>query len=204
MNKNQIKRNIPNILTLSRIVLALSLIFIHPPLGLLSFIIYCIAGFTDMADGFLARRISNGESRLGAELDSVADLTLALVGIFVILPVMEIWSWFWMVAIGFFVVKVLSASISGLIKHRRPLFLATIANKIAALLLFLCPILYFIIGAHLIISIYLVFLVVWFTLAITEEAIINLMLDKPSKSIKGIWKVGEENRKSRSAENSIG
>ena len=199
MENSQFLRNIPNILTLSRIVLALSLIFIYPPLGALSFTIYCIAGFTDMADGFLARRIPGGYSRLGAELDSIADLVLALVGIFVLLPVMEIWDWFWMVAIGFFVVKVLSASITGFIKHKRPLFLATMANKIAALLLFLCPVLYFIIGASLIINLYLMFLVAWFCMAITEEAVINLMLDEPDKGIKGIWEVKEVNRRIRTS-----
>jgi len=200
MENNQFVRNIPNIITLLRIVLALSLIFIHPPLGTPFFIIYCIAGVTDMLDGFLARRISGGSSKLGAELDSIADLILALVGIFIILPVMEIWDWFWLIAIGFFVVKVLSACITGYIKHKRPLFIATLANKIAALLLFLCPVLYFFIGASLIINLYLVFLVAWFCLAITEEAMITLLLDKPDKGIKGIWKVKETNRKIRASE----
>ena len=181
-------------LTISRVILAITLIFIHPPLGLLSFVIYCIAGFTDMLDGFLARRIPGGESKMGAELDSVADLILAMVGIFIFLPVMEVWDWFWFVAIGMFVVKVLSASITGFIKHNRPLFLATLMNKMAALLLFIFPILYFFIGQHLIINLYLVFLVCFFIVAITEEATINLMINHPSKSIKGIWKVREENR----------
>ena len=200
MEKKQFVRNIPNIITLSRIVLALSLFFIHPPLGILSFTIYCIAGVTDMLDGFLARRIPGGSSKLGAELDSIADLILALVGIFIILPVMEIWDWFWMVAIGFFVVKVLTASITGFIKHKRPLFLATIANKMAALLLFLCPVLYFFIGTSLFINLYIVFLIAWFSMAIAEEALINLLLDKPDKGIKGIWKVKETNRRIRAAE----
>lgn len=190
---NQIARKIPNLLTLSRIVLALSLIFISPPLGLISFIVYCIAGFTDMADGFLARRIPNAESIMGAELDSIADLVLAMVGIFVILPVMQIWGWFQFAAIGMFIVKVLSASITGLIKHKRPLFLATLMNKSAALFLFLCPIIYFITGPHIIVNFYIIFLIGWFIVAIVEEAIINLMLNKPSKSIKGIWQVREEN-----------
>lgn len=196
MKENQFARKIPNIITLSRIPLAISLIFIYPPLGIASFIVYCTAGVTDMLDGFLARRIPGGKSKMGAELDSIADLVLALVGIFVILPVMEIWDWFMFVAIGIFVVKVLSASITGIIKHKRPLFLATIANKMAALLLFLCPVLYFFIGASLIINIYLVFLVVFYSIAILEEAVINLMLNQPSKSIKGIWEIKKENSKS--------
>ena len=194
MSKSQIAGNIPNMFTISRIVLAITLIFIHPPLGLLSFVIYCIAGSTDMLDGFLARRIPGGESKMGAELDSIADLVLAMVGIFIFLPVMEVWDWFWLIAIGMFIVKVLSASITGFIKHKRPVFLATLMNKAAALLLFLFPILYFFIGQHLIINLYLVFLVCFFIVAITEEATINLTINHPSKSIKGIWKVKEENK----------
>ena len=200
MESNQFIRNIPNILTLSRIVLAVSLIFIHPPLGLLSFIIYCIAGTTDILDGFLARRIPGAGSKLGAELDSVADLTLATVGIFVILPVMETWDWFQVVAIGFFVIKVLSASITGFIKHKRPLLLATYANKLLALLLFLCPIIYFITGPHLVVNIYIVFLIFWFCVAVTEEGLINLLLVAPDKGIKGIWEVKEVNRRIRESQ----
>jgi len=199
MKTNQLVRNIPNILTLSRIVLAISLIFIYPPLGLASFIVYCIAGSTDMLDGFLARRIPGAGSRLGAELDSVADLILATVGIFVILPVMEIWDWFQAVAVGFFVVKILSASITGIIKHKRPLLLATYANKIAALLLFLCPILYFITGPHIVVNIYIVFLIFWFCMAITEEGMINLLLIAPDKGIKGFWEIKEVNQRIRAS-----
>ena len=193
--KSRYISNIPNIITITRILMAIALIFIYPPLGLISFIVYCIAGSTDIVDGFLARRIPGGESIIGGELDSIADLVLALVGIFVFLPVMEVWDWFRFVGIGIFVVKVLTASISGYIKHKRPIFLATTMNKAAAFLLFLCPIIYFFIGAGIIVNMYLIFLIVIFSIAITEEVIINLTLNKPNKSIKGVWKVKEENRK---------
>ena len=193
--KGEYMRHIPNILTFSRIVLAIALIFIYPPLGVISIIVYSIAGGTDMIDGFLARRIPNAKSKMGAELDSIADLVLAAVGIFVFLPVMQIWDWFWMVAIGMFAFKILLPSISSYIKYRQVLLLHTISNKVATLLLFICPIIYFFTGAHTIINIYVVFLIGAFCWAITEETLINLTLKKPNPNIRGIWKVREENSK---------
>jgi len=162
-------------------------------MGLVSFVIYCIAGATDMIDGRLSRKIPNGESKVGAELDAFADMLLIVVGIFVLMPVMQIWGWLWFVVIGALVFKILSASISGLIKHRKVLFTHTLANKAAALFLFIAPILYFTIGEHLVVNIYFMFLITWVFLATVEESLINLLLKHPNTNIKGIWKVREEN-----------
>ncbi|MCL2409463.1 MAG: CDP-alcohol phosphatidyltransferase family protein [Oscillospiraceae bacterium] len=187
-------RYIPNIITLSRVALTVALIFIAPPMGLLSFVIYCIAGFTDMIDGRLSRKIPNGESRLGAELDSFADMLLIVVGIFVLMPAMHVWGWLWFVVIGALVFKILSASISGLVKHKKVLFTHTLANKAAALFLFIAPILYFTLGEHIVVNIYFIFLISWVFLATVEESLINLLLKHPNTNIKGIWKVRAENR----------
>ncbi|MCL2354548.1 MAG: CDP-alcohol phosphatidyltransferase family protein [Oscillospiraceae bacterium] len=193
-------RYIPNMLSIARIVLAIVLIPLVRSMGwgmeaFIPFIVYCMAGLTDMVDGPLARRIPGAASKIGAELDSVADLTLAGVGIFVILPEMQIWEWFWLVAIGIFSFKIIIPTIAGLIKHKKVLLLHTLSNKAAAMLLFLCPIVYYFTGASEIINMYLVFLVAFFAWAITEETTINLLTIKPNANIKGIWKVKEENKK---------
>ena len=187
---------LPNIITLLRVVLCLSLIFIRPVLGFASFIIYCIAGFTDMIDGPMARRIPHALTARGGDFDAFADMLMIVIGVFVIIPAMNIWDWLWPGILGVLVFKVLSASISGLIKHKRILFTHTLANKLAALFLFIAPILYFILGDHIIINIYFVFLISWVFLATAEEALINLLLKVPNTDVRGIWKVKEENTKS--------
>lgn len=65
-------KQLPNLLSVSRIVLALSCLFLFScPTAF--FTCYFLAGFTDVADGWIARRY-HLESRLGAKLDSLGDL----------------------------------------------------------------------------------------------------------------------------------
>ncbi|MFK8069073.1 MAG: CDP-diacylglycerol--glycerol-3-phosphate 3-phosphatidyltransferase [Gammaproteobacteria bacterium] len=68
--------NIPNILTLLRIVLipVFVVVFYLPKEWAyeVSAIIFAVAAFTDLLDGYLARKL-NQESSLGAFLDPVAD-----------------------------------------------------------------------------------------------------------------------------------
>ena len=185
---------IPNILTSLRIVLSVALIFIYPVLGIASFIVYIIAGFTDMIDGTLARRIPGGNSLLGARLDSFADLTLVVVGIFVLLPAMGVTGIQFNIIVATLVFKILSSSVSGFIKHRQVLFLHTISNKLMVIFLFIAPIIYFFTGPDFIDG-YVIFAIIWIFLATTEEALINLMLKKPNTDIRGIWQVRAENRR---------
>jgi phosphatidylglycerophosphate synthase len=149
-----------------------------------------------MIDGPLARKIPRAQTAIGGDFDAFADMLMIVVGVFVIIPAMNIWDWLWPAIIGILVFKIVSASISGLVKHRKILFTHTLANKLAALFLFIAPIIYFIIGEHLIVNIYFIFLICWVFLATAEEALINLLLKKPNTDVRGIWKVKEENSKS--------
>ncbi len=76
--------NIPNGLTLGRIVLVplvVWLIITHEMLA--AFLLFLLAGFSDAADGFIAKRYG-WRSELGAYLDPIADKAL-LVSIYVTL-----------------------------------------------------------------------------------------------------------------------
>ena len=67
------KINIPNIVTLIRIILvAVSIFFIRSNHF---FIFYILAGLSDVVDGFLARKLKQ-ETILGAQLDSFSDFFL--------------------------------------------------------------------------------------------------------------------------------
>jgi cardiolipin synthase len=74
--------DLPNVLSLSRIVLGAG--FIAADAGIVRAGLIAIAGFTDVLDGWVARRL-NAESRWGALIDPLADrifvlaATLALV-----------------------------------------------------------------------------------------------------------------------------
>lgn len=61
-----------NVLTISRIIGSIVLCFIDV-LSIPFYIVYVYSGFTDFLDGFLARKY-NVVSRLGSNLDSIADL----------------------------------------------------------------------------------------------------------------------------------
>lgn len=70
-------KHIPNIISVCRILLSISLIFLFRQPDIF-FPIYLICGLSDIADGLLARRLKvNGV--LGARLDSIADFFLFII-----------------------------------------------------------------------------------------------------------------------------
>ena len=186
---------IPNILTILRVVLSVALIFIYPILGLISFIVYVIAGVTDMIDGPLARRIPDGKTKFGTGLDSFADMAMIVVGVFVLLPAMRIEGTIFNVVLVALAFKILSASLSGFIKHRQVLFVHTTGNKLAAFFLFIAPIIFFFSRSYEFIYYYMIFIIIWVFVVTIEEALINLTLKKPNTTLKGIWQVRAENRR---------
>ncbi len=84
-------RSVPNILSLSRIVMAPLMVVVAAMGYPRAFtIVYGASLFTDATDGFLARRL-HVESPLGATLDSRGDLAVALclpIGAFLLWPEM--------------------------------------------------------------------------------------------------------------------
>ena len=69
-----IKKHIPNTVTVLRIIGTIVLVPLHTSTDIFLFI-YIFTGFSDVLDGYLARKL-NAESELGSKLDSVADLIL--------------------------------------------------------------------------------------------------------------------------------
>ena len=125
-----------NAVTIGRIALSFALMM---PVAFSPafFLVYALAGLTDMLDGCVARR-ANSVSELGARLDSIADLALAVVCLEKVLPVIDVpaWLWAWIAAIA--LVKVANVA-SGLVVERRLVMLHTSANKVAGLVAFLVP-----------------------------------------------------------------
>ena len=98
-------------------------------------VLYAIAGMTDMLDGFLARRWGV-ESKFGARLDSLADFVFVLAVGYKLFPWLKLPTALWMM-IGFIaLVKVSNALSSYVVKHKIA-FLHTKANKLTGFLLFI-------------------------------------------------------------------
>lgn len=126
-------KHLPNLITVLRLLGALGLLFFD--VGSVAFwVIYLTCGLSDMADGFLARKL-HCESKTGAMLDSLADLAFVVGCCIKLIPGLALphWLWFWGAAI--LVIKVIN-QISAIVMYKRFLFPHTIANKAAGLLLF--------------------------------------------------------------------
>lgn len=129
---------IPNVLSIGRIILSMAL-FLVDPLGIVFYILYFICGLSDVLDGFIARRTGTA-SRLGEKLDSIGDIFMVGVLIFVLYPIVSpaIEIILWMVLIGVFR---LASMLTALKKYKTFAVLHTYANKLTGLFLFLFPIL---------------------------------------------------------------
>ena len=126
-------KQIPNILSVSRIVLCLPLLLVDA-MTVPFWLLYVVAGTTDMLDGFLARRWGV-ESRFGARLDSLADFVFVLAVGYKLFSWLKLPAALWMMIGLVAMVKIVNA-ISSYVVNRRIAFLHTKANKLTGFLLF--------------------------------------------------------------------
>ena len=119
---------------MSRIVLCLPLLIVDA-MTIPFWVIYLIAGLTDMLDGFLARRWGV-ESKFGARLDSLADFMLVLAVGYKLFPYMKLPTALWMMIGLIALVKMVNAICSYVVRHRIE-YLHTKANKLTGFLLFI-------------------------------------------------------------------
>lgn len=124
----------PNILSALRIIGALGLLF-SKPAGAAFWAIYALCGISDMADGWLARKL-HAETKAGAILDSVADLSFVACCAIRLLPHLSIPLWLWIWAGIIVVIKIVN-QVWALVVFKRFCFPHTVANKLTGFLLFL-------------------------------------------------------------------
>ena len=127
-------KRIPDLLSMSRIVLCLPLLIVDA-MTIPFWVIYLIAGLTDMLDGFLARRWGV-ESKFGGRLDSLADFVFVIAVGYKLFPYLKLPTALWMMIGLIALVKVINAISSFMVKHRIE-FLHTKANKLTGFLLFI-------------------------------------------------------------------
>ena len=176
-----LKQNIPNSLSILRIVLSL-LILVAVQNKTLIFVIMLLCGLTDVLDGFIARRF-NCQSQLGARLDSIGDLVFFLVLVLYFL----VWRIDLIKENIVFLSAVTAVRLASLIvsrvKNRKAYALHTIANKITGVVVFTGILISFIIEKRVIIEIILTVALV----SAVEELLIMITRDNPDINIKSIF-----------------
>lgn len=187
---------VPNILSLSRILLAMSLLFI--PVAeygqiLPNFlIVYTLTGITDMIDGPIARKL-NVASPLGANLDGIADYTFIAIALFRIVPALDFDPVLIVSLISVFAMLKIASMIVGYMRYKQLMMMHTYAAKIAAVLAFLFPLIRYVSGFHE--NTIAIFLAIYVYLMLIEEIAINMVTPEPKRDISSIrkaWRMRKE------------
>ena len=125
-----------NVITGLRILVSAVLLFC-PVFSPIFYVLYLIAGLSDMVDGFIARK-TNSVSEFGSRLDGVADFVFVSVCLIRVLPVLDIpiWLYVWTAVIA--ITKIINI-ISGYAMQKRFVVVHTTMNKVTGVLIFMLP-----------------------------------------------------------------
>ncbi len=134
-------KSIPNFITALRIVGTVCLFFIEP-FTLTFFIVYTLAGITDVLDGLVAR-LTKSSTEFGAKLDSASDLIFYAVMVLKIFPMLlkKVPGILWVV-VGVIVAIRLASYVTAVIKYRCFASLHTYLNKLTGFAVFCTPYFY--------------------------------------------------------------
>ena len=132
------KKYIANIITGSRIVLSLPLLFI-PLSSAWFYALYLLCGLSDMIDGTVARKMG-AVSKFGARLDTASDSVFMFVCAIKILPLVHIPVWLWVCIILIALTKMFNITLV-FIRKKKLISIHSVLNKITGWALFLLPLL---------------------------------------------------------------
>ena len=127
-------KQLPNIISSLRIAGSLGLLHCDVT-GVVFWIIYGLCGISDIADGWLARKLKC-VTKMGAMLDSLADICFVACCAWKLLPILELPQWLWLLAGVIVVIKIVN-QLSALVMYGHCCFPHTLANKWAGFLLFI-------------------------------------------------------------------
>ena len=192
--RTEMKLDLPDILSLSRVVGAVLLLF-TTPLSLLFLAVYGYCCITDVLDGFLARR-SRSENRQGQILDSTADIVLTVCLLACLIPFLpwEGWMITWIAIIA--VIRIISLGI-GSMRFGQIALLHTYGNKLSAFLRYLAPFLL----AFIDLTPMMVVLCTITTLTSLEDLCINLKSGSLDSNIKSILSIKDNKNPEQSKDN---
>jgi CDP-diacylglycerol--glycerol-3-phosphate 3-phosphatidyltransferase len=127
-------KHLPNILSLLRMVGTIALLLCDV-VGTTFWALYIVCGISDIADGWLARKLKCA-TRTGALLDSMADICFVACCAWKLLPILELPQWLWLWAGVIVAIKVVN-QVSAVVMYGRCYFPHTLANKVTGFLLFI-------------------------------------------------------------------
>ena len=125
-----------NIITCIRIVCALTLAFC-PTFSVWFYVLYVTGGISDVLDGMVARHLGK-ETKLGAKLDTIADIVFTAIVIIKVVLIINIPAWLIIWIVGIAAIKCINI-ISGFVIYKRFISEHTVMNKICGVLLFAIP-----------------------------------------------------------------
>lgn len=173
-------KNLPNLITASRILLSI-ILFIIKPFSPVFWILYSACGVSDIADGYIARK-TNSTSSLGAILDSIADIVFISAALFILLPTISISTGIlaWIIIIA--IVRI-AALLVGYFKYHTFTALHTYSNKATGILLFCFPYLY----SSIDMKYSALVICTAASISAVEELLIHITSRELSRNIKGIF-----------------
>ncbi len=125
-----------NIITGIRILCSIAFLF-FPAFSPAFYILYIVAGVSDMIDGTVARKTGT-VSAFGSKLDTAADFIMVSACLIKLIPVLHIpiWLYIWLAVIA--LIKMVNV-ISGYVMHKEFVAAHTVMNKVTGVLLFILP-----------------------------------------------------------------
>lgn len=192
--RTEMKLDLPDILSLSRVVGAVLLLF-TTPLSLLFLAVYGYCCITDVLDGFLARR-SRSENRQGQILDSTADIVLTVCLLACLIPFLpwEGWMITWIAIIA--VIRIISLGI-GSMRFGQIALLHTYGNKTSAFLRYLAPFLL----AFVDLTPMMIVLCTITTLTSLEDLYINLKSNSLDSNVRSVLSINDNRVRDQSKDN---
>ena len=122
-----------NGITLLRILCSLALLFCMP-LSLPFYVLYAVAGLSDIFDGRIARK-TNTVTKFGAKLDTFADIVFAAVVLIKLLPILKLPLWMigW---VGMIALIKLVNIVIGFVRNHTLTAVHSVINKVTGALVF--------------------------------------------------------------------
>jgi CDP-diacylglycerol--glycerol-3-phosphate 3-phosphatidyltransferase len=186
---------VPNLLSMYRIAAAPA-IAVCICIGRVHWFValFTLSLLSDIGDGWIARQF-NLRTKIGARLDSFADLLTYLLGIWGVVRFhwADISAPARAAAFFTFLATYALLMLTGLVKFRRQPSLHTYGFKVSAYLQSACLLTVFLFGFN---APFYYFTLAWGCLACLEEVAILLILKEPQSDVKGLYWVLKERRSS--------
>lgn len=173
-------KQIPNIITVTRILLSIIILFISPN-SIVFLVLYIACGLSDIVDGYIARKFSL-QSDFGAKLDSLADMVFVLIVFIKLLPIVKVPEYilYWIIIIA--IIRMISLLWVRL-KYHSFAVLHTYLNKLTGITLLLFPLAYQVVDVGILAS--LICTIASF--AAFEELLIHATSTELRLNNKGLW-----------------